>query len=719
MSKPDKEFKGPFWTKRGIDAEVAKRRGYGFWEDGNPEEVRETYRDYGLKGGVLGTLTRWAKGDEDTGKPGHGLLIVRHRVHPRYKKIVPEMRPTDPIVTDTTRHYHGFLPYDPEADYNIVDGEHRPLPDNHVHGAHTALQHRLKHHSGLSDDEYREHIRRRDHEGLRLEDLEAQGIVGNCEAPHEHDHGAKYLFPPSGTVEEPFSHDHDEDFSWEPTNHQVLLYAVLRNPWSWIIAPVKQEPEGKIRRDTKLRVAARLMASVKRSIDNQIKRRDKHLEKYHEDVVPPTKNQVLLYAVVQSSWPWLITPAKRDPDPKIKRDTKLRVAERLLASVKRSIDTQTKLRDKHFEKYPENEVPDVIGEHYHGPWYHRHDSYGTDAAKLERHARHWHHNKAPARLERKHRHCFKAKDREQNHAKRLDVHPMAQERLKRAGVVFFPIEGCLKADALLSAVLREGWNASVISVPSVSLWLTPELEDPEFIETLYGKVVVIIPDADWYEKGQVITQALLAHSYLVDRDVTTLVAAPHRELYRANHDIKGIDDYLGADYKLDDLQVVEKLPPKAMADFAETGDKAALRSSGLAHYLMAPTKDGRIPRKDGMRTRAKVLCGLARHTGAGGRFHASYGMLERIVKVNHDSLWETVQGLKATKALTANNELIARENFRTGSLEWVEETVITLTDEDGLRGEETTATLAERLAEIRRKAAVTPKRYINTVETLH
>jgi hypothetical protein len=451
MSKPDREFKGPFWTDRGIDADVAKRRGYRFWEDGNPEEVRKVYKEeYGLEGGVLGTLTRWAKGDPEDGKPGHGVLIMRHAL-PGCKRIVPEIRPTDAIVTDTTRHYHGLLPYDPEADYNVVDGEHQVLPDNHVHGPRTALQHRLKHHSDLSDDKYREYIRRRDHEGLRLEDLEAQGIIDNSEVPHEHDHEAKYLFPPSGNVEKPFRSDHDEDFSFEPTEMQILLYAVLRSPWPWIIAPVKQDPKRKIRRDTKLRVAKRLLAAVKQTVGNQIKRRDKHLEKYHEDGVPA-----------------------------------------------------------------------VIGEHCHGRWYHRHSSY-TDAAKLERHVKRWHHGKAPEDLDRKHRHCFKAKARDKNHAKRIEANPIAQERIKRAGVLFFPIEGCLKADALLSAIIREGWNASVISVPSVSLWLTPELEGHEFTEKyLRGKVVVIVPDADWYEKGQVITQALLCHSYLVDKGVTAL-----------------------------------------------------------------------------------------------------------------------------------------------------------------------------------------------------
>jgi hypothetical protein len=88
-------------------------------------------------------------------------------------------------------------------------------------------------------------------------------------------------------------------------------------------------------------------------------------------------------------------------------------------------------------------------------------------------------------------------------AKRLDMHPDAVEKFEGASRVFFGIEGCIKADALLTA------GEAVFSVPSVTCWNAPEL--PEFVERyrLIGKRLFIVPDADWHGNWLVITQALL------------------------------------------------------------------------------------------------------------------------------------------------------------------------------------------------------------------
>jgi hypothetical protein len=139
------------------------------------------------------------------------------------------------------------------------------------------------------------------------------------------------------------------------------------------------------------------------------------------------------------------------------------------------------------------------------PWEHNHNRgrskawYAKHRGSLERHFENWH-DKHPETVEwidrgGTHRHTRKVKDKDNNYAKRLDIHPMALERLEAAEIVFFGIEGCLKADAILSAIIREGWNASVFSVPSVSLWNADELK--EFAtEYLQRKVVIIVPDAD-------------------------------------------------------------------------------------------------------------------------------------------------------------------------------------------------------------------------------
>lgn len=112
-----------------------------------------------------------------------------------------------------------------------------------------------------------------------------------------------------------------------------------------------------------------------------------------------------------------------------------------------------------------------------------------------------------------HTHVSRVKDREKNHAERLDIHPWATERLEAARLVYFGIEGCLKADSILTAILKEDRPESVFSVPSVSLWGAPEL--PKFVEKrLNGKPVVIVPDADWIYNPLVMEQARLCRTYL-------------------------------------------------------------------------------------------------------------------------------------------------------------------------------------------------------------
>jgi len=111
-----------------------------------------------------------------------------------------------------------------------------------------------------------------------------------------------------------------------------------------------------------------------------------------------------------------------------------------------------------------------------------------------------------------HEHTRKAKDREHGIARRLDVHPDAVPLLLSAGRVFFVIEGCIKADAVLSR------GEAVFSVPSVTLWKAPELE--AFAERyLKEKTVFIVADADAVMKPEVMTQAKLCRSFLHRRGV--------------------------------------------------------------------------------------------------------------------------------------------------------------------------------------------------------
>ena len=129
--------------------------------------------------------------------------------------------------------------------------------------------------------------------------------------------------------------------------------------------------------------------------------------------------------------------------------------------------------------------------------------------------------------------------------KRLDLHPMAAERLPDAEIVFFVMEGSLKTDAILST------GAVAFGVPSVTLW--PRRELTYFARGhLRGKTVFVVPDADWFENPQVERQALKARSHLRRAGVNAYVAAPPHDAVPYH---KGVDDYLGAGGQLADLSV--------------------------------------------------------------------------------------------------------------------------------------------------------------------
>src|SRR5450759_1838143 len=81
-------------------------------------------------------------------------------------------------------------------------------------------------------------------------------------------------------------------------------------------------------------------------------------------------------------------------------------------------------------------------------------------------------------------------------AMRLDVHPWAAS-FDAVDIVFFIIEGCIKADAVLTYIRKHHLRASVFSVPATSQWHAPELE--AFARGyLPGKTVYIVCDADGY-----------------------------------------------------------------------------------------------------------------------------------------------------------------------------------------------------------------------------
>ena len=150
------------------------------------------------------------------------------------------------------------------------------------------------------------------------------------------------------------------------------------------------------------------------------------------------------------------------------------------------------------------------------------------------------------------RHSHWVPDDEHGWAQRLDVHPLTEKLglFDKAEVVFFGIEGCLKADAILSA------GEAVFSVPAVWLFQAPELRDFA-AKYLQDKLVVIVPDADWRTKQSknVIQAASACLATLQSLGLQAVIAAPPRNS-DGTFTWKGIDDFLAGGGKLEDLDVV-------------------------------------------------------------------------------------------------------------------------------------------------------------------
>ena len=164
-------------------------------------------------------------------------------------------------------------------------------------------------------------------------------------------------------------------------------------------------------------------------------------------------------------------------------------------------------------------------------------------------------------VEGPHAHTAFAKDKTPL-ASRIDVHPDGVERLRTDRVVFFCIEGCCKADAILAA------GGGVFSVPAVGQWDYNEGEELGLVvnEYLAGKTVVIVCDADWDSNIRVANQARLCQNRLRQRGVTDVhIAAPPAWLGPKN--TKGVDDFLGAGGHLEDLLVIDYEPPHGLIEF--------------------------------------------------------------------------------------------------------------------------------------------------------
>jgi hypothetical protein len=258
----------------------------------------------------------------------------------------------------------------------------------------------------------------------------------------------------------------------------------------------------------------------------------------------------------------------------------------------------------------------------------------------------------------------KVKDWENCLARRLDMHPMAREKFKGARRVFFVIEGCLKADAVLSQ------GEAVFSVPAVTHWAAPEVE--RFIHHyLRGKQVIIVPDADWYHNGKVFEQAMLCRTFLRRHGIDAHVAAPPLDqdgnpIEHNGQKLKGVDDFLGAGYGLGDLHVIDRQPP-----------------CGLAEWVAANVGG----RRDRMKRDTEFLQALALFADTDGRIRSSLRKVAKLMGVPPKKVSRALEDLREYGAVTIKGDLSCRvrgwvsRHYYSKEVDWDTTSVIILKSE--------------------------------------
>ncbi len=228
--------------------------------------------------------------------------------------------------------------------------------------------------------------------------------------------------------------------------------------------------------------------------------------------------------------------------------------------------------------------------------------------------------------------------------KRIDMLPLAWERLPAAEIVYLALEGKLKADAALSHVLARGLLATVANVPSIWQWEADELD--AFCARLTGKTVVVVVDSDADENVQVMAAGLMLRFRLQEHGLLACLAAPPPD---PSEEKVGLDDHLGKlGRSLDDLQVIRRAVPVEAFEV----------------WLRGYT--GRGLRWDALRRDARMLYGLALLCGRMGMTTAWVQKIARFVGMAPKSAKEAIQSLRAAELIDVDkpNSLTLSHRWR-------------------------------------------------------
>lgn len=277
---------------------------------------------------------------------------------------------------------------------------------------------------------------------------------------------------------------------------------------------------------------------------------------------------------------------------------------------------------------------------------HTHEHYAM--GQLESHLRSWHKDEDPPDVWEAHPHMSTVKAHT-NDAARIDVHPWAMPRFADAEVVFAVMEGCLKADAILSTILKFDFNASVYSFPSVTLGNCPET--PRFVRKyLKNKTVIIVPDADWFENSAVENQARIYQGRLLALGVDKVhVAAPPL------HTEKGVDDFLGKGKGLlHELVCIDVEPPKGIVSWVRNWHV----ENGVSVYA------------GGIQKIVNILTSMAVFSGAKGEIEVTLSCMANAMDVRFQRVSEVVQSLVNMGALEVDGILDTGPSFFGGGDDW-------------------------------------------------
>jgi hypothetical protein len=213
-----------------------------------------------------------------------------------------------------------------------------------------------------------------------------------------------------------------------------------------------------------------------------------------------------------------------------------------------------------------------------------------------------------------HGHRWRVKNQKaDSYAKRIDVHPMAIPLLEDAEVVLISMEGNLKADAMLTYILRHELPWSVVDIPSVGQWRCEELDDFA-TEHLTGRRTILVCDSDYLDRYDVQRQAFAFREYLrrkLGKHAVQVAAPPpsdefedcsrrHGDCPNPEPKKTGADDFVGKlGGRLEDLVVVERDVAPKLREWSEAYVKRYDRSgpnpyrstARLAALMTLITKD--------------------------------------------------------------------------------------------------------------------------------